>query len=171
MDLVTIDRFTSLAAANVARATLEAEGIEAFLADEIESQSHGGVRLQVARVDVTEALDILHEAQMSVEEEPLSTAEWDEICHRCGSDEIYPVVSRARAFARALVLSMFSGILVQFIAFVARHAGVDIPYRLLNGVFLLMLAAPLFTALMIGLSPRMICRRCNATWRGRQPTN
>ncbi len=170
MPLVTIDRFTSLAAANVARATLEAEGIEAFLADEIESQSHGGVRLQVAREDVEEALDILRDAHMNVREEPPAAADWDETCHRCGSEEIYPVVSRAQAYARALVISMFSGIAVQILAYGARQAGLDIAPRLLNGVFLLMLAAPLLTAVWIGLSPRMTCRNCEATWRGKQPT-
>ncbi len=171
MDLVTIDRFTSLAAANVARATLEAEGIAAFLADEIESQSHGGVRLQVARADVAEALDILREAHSTPREDLQPAAAWDESCHRCGSDEIYPVVSRARAYARALVISMFSGIAVQMLAFGARQAGIEISARLLNGIFLTLLAAPLLTAVAMNLSPRMLCRNCNATWRGNQPTN
>jgi|GEM_PF-2299694 len=169
MDLVTIDRFTSIGAATVARATLEAAGIDAFLADEIESQAHGGVRLQVARQNIYSALDVLRDAHENIAEpgrlEPLPPLEPGEFCRRCGSDEVYPAVSRARAYARALILSMFAGILVQFAAIAARMAGITIPQRVLNGAFLLVLAAPLITAVAFNIAPRMICRNCHATWR------
>jgi ribosomal protein L40E len=168
MDLVTIDRFTSIGAANVARATLEAAGIDAFLADEIDSHAHGGIRLQVPREEIATALDVLREAHANTSvsrPEPLPPLEPGDFCRRCGSDEIYPAISRARAYARALILSMFGGVLVQFVVIVARTSGVDIPQRAINGMFLLALAAPLITALVINIAPRMICRNCNARWR------
>ena len=65
-DLVTIDRFIFIAEAVVARATLEAAGIDAVLADENivrmawgEAQAHGGVRLQVRRSDAEAAAEVL----------------------------------------------------------------------------------------------------------------
>lgn len=172
MDLVTIDRFTSIGAANIARATLEAAGIDAFLADEIDSHAHGGIRLQVPREEIATALDVLRDANANTHVnttngrlEPLPPLEPGDFCRRCGSDEIYPAVPRARAYARALILSMFGGVLVQFVVIVARMGGLDIPQRAINGMFLLALAAPLITALVINISPRMICRNCHARWR------
>src|SRR6266850_903898 len=65
-DLVTIDRFIFIAEAEVARATLDAAGIDAVLADENivrmawgEAQAHGGVRLQVRRSDAEAAAEVL----------------------------------------------------------------------------------------------------------------
>jgi len=168
MDLVTIDRFTSIGAANVARATLEASGIDAFLADEIDAHAHGGIRLQVPREDMSLALDVLRDAHVNAPDvrlEALPPLEPDDFCRRCGSDEIYPAVPRARAYARALILSMFGGVLVQFIVIIARTGGVAIPHRAINGMFLLALAAPLITALVINIAPRMICRNCHHEWR------
>jgi hypothetical protein len=60
---------------------------------------------------------------------------------------------------------MFAGILVQFAAIVARMGGILIPHRWLNGAFLLVLGAPLITAVAFNVAPRMICRNCQATWR------
>jgi hypothetical protein len=168
MDLVTIDRFTSIGAATIARATLEAAGIDAFLADEIESHAHGGIRLQVPREDISHALDVLRDAHVNASDtkaEPLPPLEPDDFCRRCGSDEIYPAVPRARAYARALILSMFGGVLVQIGVGMARTAGVIVPSRAVTGAFLLVLAAPLITAIAINIAPRMICRNCHAQWR------
>jgi len=168
MELVTIDRFTSIGAASIARATLEAAGIDAFLADESDSHAHGGIRLQVPRDDVSSALDVLRDAHVNapVERlEPLPPLEPGEFCRRCGSEEIYPAVPRARSYARALILSMFGGVIVQFIVVFTRMAGVTIPHRAINGAFLLVLAAPLITALAVNIAPRMLCQNCHATWR------
>lgn len=168
MDLITIDRFTSIGAASIARATLEAAGIDAFLADEIESQAHGGIRLQVPREDISLALDVLRDAHVNASDtkaEPLPPLGPDDSCRRCGSDKIYPAVPRARAFARALILSMFGGVLVQFIIGIARTAGVILPPRAVNGMFLLVLAAPLIAAIAINIAPRMVCRNCHHQWR------
>ena len=168
MDLVTIDRFTSIGAANIARATLEAAGIDAFLADEIDSHAHGGIRLQVPREETAAALDVLRQSHATFTNErlePLPPLEPGDFCRRCGSDEIYPAISRARAFARALILSMFGTVLIQFAVILARLGGVTIPHRAINGMFLLALAAPLVTALVINIAPRMICRNCHAQWR------
>lgn len=165
MNLVTIDRFTNIGAATVARATLEAAGIDAFLADEIDSHAHGGIRLQVPREDMSSALDILRDAHVTRSLEPLPPLEAGEYCPRCTSEEIYLAVSRARAYARALILSMFGGIIVQFIVILTRMAGVTLPHRVINGAFLLVLAAPLITAVAINIAPRMTCRNCLHTWR------
>lgn len=168
MPLVTIDRFTTQGAADIARAALDAAGIEAVLADEIDSHAHGGIRLQVAREDVPVALDVLRDAHVNAAPARLAALpplDAGEICHRCGSDEIYPATSRARAYARALILSMLGGVLVQFIVIVTRMAGFHIPQRAINLMFLLMLAAPLITAVVINISPRMVCRNCQAEWR------
>lgn len=168
MDLVTIDRFTSIGAATIARATLEAAGIDAFLADEIESHAHGGIRLQVPREDISHALDVLRDAHVNASDtkaEPLPPLEPDDFCRRCGSDEIYPAVPRARAYARALILSMFGGLLVQICVGMMHTAGVIVPQRAVTGAFLLVLAAPLITAVAINIAPRMICRNCHAQWR------
>ena len=48
---------------------------------------------------------------------------------------------------------MFAGILVQFAAIAARMAGITIPHRVLNGAFLLVLAAPLITAVAFNIAP------------------
>ena len=88
----------------------------------------------------------------------------DELCPRCTSEEIYPAVSRARAFARALILSMFGGFVVQFIVIVSRTAGVTIPHKAVSAAFLVVLAAPVITAVAINISPRMICSNCHHTW-------
>jgi hypothetical protein len=175
MDLVTIDRFTSIGAATIARATLEAAGIDAFLAGEIESHAHGGIRLQVPREDISHALDVLRDAHVNAldtKAEPLPpdadrelAPDPDDFCRRCGSDEIYPAVSRARAYARALILSIFGGVLVQISVGFLRTAGVIVPARAVTGAFLLVLAAPLITAIAINIAPRMICRNCHAQWR------
>jgi Putative prokaryotic signal transducing protein len=173
MDLVTIDRFTSSGPAAVARATLEAAGIDAFLADEIDAHSHGGVRLQVARDDVPTALDILREAHAAAEviefpREPLDPT--DDYCRRCGSEEVYPLVDRGRAYARALVLSIFGALLMQLLAWIARAADFALPRGAMNAAFLAVLAAPLLVAVAVNISPRMQCRNCRLEWRGRQWT-
>jgi|ERR1041385_1426253 hypothetical protein len=168
MDLITIDRFTSIGAATVARATLEAAGIDAFLADESDAHAHGGIRLQVPREDITNALDVLRDAHVNasdIKAEALPPLEPGDFCRRCGSDEIYPAISRARAYARALILSMFGGVAVQMIVAATRSAGILIPQRAIGGAFLLVLAAPLITAVVINIAPRMICRNCHAQWR------
>ena len=168
MDLVTIDRFTSIGAATIARATLEAAGIDAFLADEIESHAHGGIRLQVPREDISHALDVLRDAHVNASDtrgEPLPPLEPDDFCRRCGSDEIYPAVPRAQVFARAFILSGFGSIAVRIAADLARTAGMLIPERVEIGVFLLVLTAPVITAVVVNIAPRMICRNCHAQWR------
>jgi hypothetical protein len=166
MDLVTIDRFTSIGAATIARATLEAAGIDAFLADEIDSHAHGGIRLQVPRDDVAIAMDVLRDAHVSHDKpESLPPLEPGDFCHRCGSDEVYPAVSRARAYARALIFSMFGGVLVQFAVSMARMSGVIVPQRAVTGAFLLVLATPLITALLLNVAPKMVCHNCHVTWR------
>ena len=67
-DPVTIDRFIFLPDAEIARATLEAAGIDAVLIGEhttrmawAEAAAHGGVRLQVRRSDAEAAREILRE--------------------------------------------------------------------------------------------------------------
>lgn len=173
MDLITIDRFTRSDAAALARATLEAAGIDAFLTDEIDAHSTGGVRLQVARDDVPAALDVLREAHEAEvidfpqhELPPLEPT--DVYCRRCGSEEVYPAVNRRRAYAQALVFSIFGVVLVQIAAWIAHVADWPLPRRAVDGAILLVLAAPLITAVLLGIAPRMECRNCRHGWRGRQ---
>src|SRR5206468_2223082 len=112
-ELVTIDRFLSIADAEIARATLDAAGIDAVLVDENivrmswgDAQAHGGVRLQVRRSDAIEAGAVLRsehlralDAVVDPFESVLPVLETDEVCRRCGSEEIFPLESRAKTFA------------------------------------------------------------------------
>jgi len=166
-ELVTIDRFLFVNEAELARATLDAHGLEAVLADENivrmswgDAQAHGGVRLQVRRADAAEAMAILRDEQAR-------GAELDhgdvrppagETCRRCGSEEIFPADGRPRIFARAILISLA-------IFFIARL--IPDP-RLANAAALAAVLTPVFAVLTTALVPRKRCRNCNAEWRGTQ---
>jgi len=60
---------------------------------------------------------------------------------------------------------MFGGVLVQFFVILARLGGLAVPQRVVTGAFLLVLAAPLITAVAINIAPRMLCSNCHHTWR------
>lgn len=101
---VTIARYTYPYEAQIARALLDSEGIEAFVADEqtinmqwLYSDALGGVRLQVAVEDRERALQILQEDREAslVEQE----GEDRPACPVCGShDTEYHQIGRRWAF-------------------------------------------------------------------------
>jgi hypothetical protein len=169
-ELVTIDRFLFVNDAELARATLDAHGLDAVLADENivrmswgDAQAHGGVRLQVRRRDAAEAMEILRDEQMRGVELDHGdvTPPRGETCRRCGSEEIFPVESRAKVFSRAVLL-MFLGF------FVSRFA----PHpQLAQGIVLASLLAPLLAMFVMVVAPRKRCRACQAEWRGSQRTS
>ncbi|GAA0694545.1 DUF2007 domain-containing protein [Marinobacterium maritimum] len=102
--LVTIARYTYPYEAQIARALLDSEGIEAFVADEqtinmqwLYSDALGGVRLQVAAEDAELALRILQEDR----ETPLLEQEGEErtpcpVCGSCNTE--YHQIGRRWAF-------------------------------------------------------------------------
>jgi hypothetical protein len=166
-ELVTIDRFLFVNDAELARATLDAHGLDAVLADENivrmswgDAQAHGGVRLQVRRRDAAEAMEILRDEQMRGVELDHGdvTPPRGETCRRCGSEEIFPVESRAKVFSRAVLL-MFLGF---FLSRFAPHP------QLAQGIILAALLAPLLAMLVLSIAPRKRCRHCHAEWRGTQ---
>lgn len=169
-ELVTIDRFLFVNDAELARATLEAYGIDAVLADENivrmswgDAQAHGGVRLQVRRADAPEAMTILrdeHARGVEVDHGDVRPPR-GETCRRCGSEEIFPIESRAKVFSRAVLLMLLG-------FFVARFA----PHpQLAQGIILASLLAPILAMLVASIAPRKRCRHCGAEWRGVQRTS
>ena len=171
-DLVTIDRFLFIANAEIARATLEAAGIDAVLVDENivrmswgDAQAHGGVRLQVRAEDADEARAILEETSLdgtaaSPPPQSLDDLEPDETCHRCGSPEIFPAESRSRSYARALLFMMVGFVLLRFV-----------PRRYVNVVALLVVMIPIIVLALSNMLPKKRCRNCGLEWRGTPRTN
>ena len=107
---ITIQTFTYPHEANIAKAKLEAEGIDAFLQDEVTTQvinlysnAIGGVKLQVLEENIVEARKILIEGGFIVEDKTKlnSTIEVlkdtgtidKKICPFCKSDNIDTVVN------------------------------------------------------------------------------
>lgn len=171
-DLVTIDRFLFIANAEIARATLEAAGIDAVLVDENivrmswgDAQAHGGVRLQVRAEDADEAREILEESDFSRAPAPppaesFDDLESDEICRRCGSEEIFPAESRAKTYARALLFMILGFVLVRFM-----------PRPFVNVGLLLVVLIPVVALAVTNMLPKKRCRLCGLEWRGTPRTN
>ncbi len=116
-ELVTIATFSTAVEADLARARLESEGIECFLADEhtvtvnwLYSQAVGGVKLQVREADAQRAVEILKGTSTLAEDaEGRETEETEGAkprCPRCDSPDVhYERFSRRLAFLSWLVLS------------------------------------------------------------------
>lgn len=91
--LVTVASFSFPYEAQIARATLESEGIPAFVADEhtinmqwLYSNAMGGVRVQVPFKYLSKSKQLLNtDFSSSLETEPV-----DFICRNCGSDKLAP---------------------------------------------------------------------------------
>ncbi len=115
-ELVTIATFSMAVEADLARAKLESEGIECFLADEhtvtvnwLYSQAVGGVKLQVRESDAQRALEILKGSPTLTENaenhEAENTDQENVRCPRCDSTDVhYEKFSRRLAFLSWLVL-------------------------------------------------------------------
>jgi hypothetical protein len=178
-DLVTINRFLSIADAEIARATLEAAGIDAVLVDEnvarmSDAQAHGGVGLQVRDEDAEEAQAIL--ADLSGEPEPspadsLEPLEQGETCHRCGSEEIFPAESRGKTYARAIVFMVVGFVLLRLASCGAALAGAQIPQRFMDVGLLLVVSIPIVAIAFSNIAPKKRCRHCGLEWRGTPRTN
>lgn len=169
-DLVTVDRFLFVAEAELARARLEAAGIDAVLADENvvrlswgDAQAHGGVRLQVRRHDAEAAREVLDDAG---EDEPIvEDAEPHQErsaprCRRCFSEEVYPVTNRVRVFAGALLASMLFPL-----ALGVAGIFVQISREMIAGMLALVLIAPPLAIVVSAVSGRKRCRKCGLEWR------
>ncbi len=105
-DLVTIASFSFIHEAELARSSLESEGIPAFVADAnivginwLLSNAVGGVKLQVRRCDLDLAKEILGQ-----EPEPNKEG-WGE-CANCGSAQLEPVADRRLGFLSWLLTGM-----------------------------------------------------------------
>jgi hypothetical protein len=162
-DLVTLDSFVFLGEAELARATLEAAGIPAVLADDNVARlgsggahAHGGVRLRVRRRDVDEARDLLDSAVEETAEEPsreLTPSAGR--CRRCFSDEVYPVSNRLRLYA---------GWLLTWVLFSTLVAGLR-HYLVRPALLGLVLLAPLVMLVAMLIPPKKKCRGCGLEWR------
>lgn len=182
-DLVTIDRFLFIADAEVARATLEAAGIDAVLVDENivrmswgDAQAHGGVRLQVRAEDADEARAILEETVLDEPPAPpppqsFEDTEPDETCRRCGSEEIYPAESRAKIYTRAVLKLAFGFFLIFVISAGAEAAGGEISFRLMSIGQLIVVMIFVVTVIFDKMLPKKRCRNCGLEWRGTPRTN
>ena len=168
-DLVTVDRFLFLAEAELARARLEAAGIDAVLADENvvrlswgDAQAHGGVRLQVRRSDAEEAREVLWSAAAEplLSEPSLPPAGSKDRCRRCFSEEIYPATNRIRVFAATLLASM----LCPF-ALGAVNMFVQVPRSVVGGMIAVVALAPFLAVFISSLTARKRCRNCGLEWR------
>ena len=180
-DLVTIDRFLFISDAEIARATLEAAGIDAVLVDENivrmswgDAQAHGGVRLQVRAEDAEEAQAILADLSMAPAPSPapaFDDLEAGETCRRCGSEEIFLARSRAKSYAGALVFMLCGFSLLRLASCGAAMAGVRMPPHFLTFTLILVLMTPFFAIAVSNILPKKRCRNCGLEWRGTPRTN
>ncbi len=140
--LVVIMRFADVATAMMARATLEAAGIEAFLPEEHlaslnwqYSLALGGIGVQVHQARAEEALSILNSLTAGTE---LPT----DVCPRCGSAELKLLNRTTSSAALVLLLPM------------SLPAVLSLPPNQLK------------SALMPWRSPHVYrCQRCGLRWR------
>ena len=169
-DLVTLDRFVFLADAEVARATLEAAGIDAMLVND-SSKPTEGVLLRVYADDQESAREILS-APMEIEIEEQGTLENDEHCPRCLSIEIYPVESRGRTNARLAVIALAILAGLQGATAALRWMGREVNATIANVVAGLTIIAFFGAVLVYAVAgPKKRCRNCGLEWRGTPRTN
>jgi len=165
MDLVTIDRFVFLADAEIARATLEAAGIDAVLIEDRSKPEN--VRLQVHTDDVEAAREILS-ARVEMDDEHAGMLDGDEQCRRCFSTEIYPAETRAKTYARIVV---FGGIVLvgtRLTTGALRMMGHQVSAQIDTGMFALFFIACIFAVLYATVAQPKRCRNCGLEWRGTQ---
>jgi len=164
-ELVTIDRFLFVADAELARAALEAAGIDAVLVDENavrlswgDALAHGGVRLQVRAEDAEDAAEVLRDAPHPASGHPLPAARGEgseEVCSRCGSEEIFPAESRAKTYARIVLLTWLAFVFINM-ATCAVHPGRET----IAGAIAIVLVGAAFAVVYAAVAPKMRCRHC-----------
>jgi len=180
-ELVTVDRFLFLGDAALAKATLDAAGIDAVLSDENivrmswgEAAAHGGVRLQVRGSEAPLAMAMLTAEDVrsfDVQEndgDQTPSSEITERCLRCGSEEIYAAESRARIYARGLILCFGGMMLVNLASCSAVLMHARAPQHLFSVAYLVALIAPAIAVAITMILPQKHCRDCDAIWRGVQ---
>ncbi len=176
-DLVTIEHFLFVSDAEIARATLEAAGIDAALADVnisrmswANAQAHGGVRLQVRREDAEHASAILrgdHLRAVEVESEHGEIFdETSELCRRCGSEEVYPAESRSRTYARIVAFGILALMVIDLASCATGFIGMRMPPRVVGSVYALLLVGCAGAVVFVSALPRKRCRNCGLEWRG-----
>ncbi|HKO55936.1 MAG TPA: DUF2007 domain-containing protein [Thermoanaerobaculia bacterium] len=162
-DLVTIDSYVFLGEAELARATLEAAGIAAVLADDNVARlgsggahAHGGVRLRVQRRDLDEARAILDAAmEEDASDVPRELTPSEERCRRCFSEEVYPVSNRLRIYAAWLLgWMLLSAVVAATRRFFATQALVTV-----------VLLAPIAILVAALIPSKKKCRSCGMEWR------
>jgi len=165
-DLVTLDRFVFFPDAEIARATLEAAGIDAVLISD-SSKPTEGVILRVHADDLAEAREIL-DAPMELEVEREDALEDEEHCRRCFSTEIYPAETRGKTFARITIIATAVAIGLRFAVFVQSLMGVAVDDRVNTGIFAVLWIVSLFALVYAAVAPKKRCRNCGLEWRGTQ---
>jgi hypothetical protein len=165
-DLVTLDRFVFVPDAEIARATLEAAGIEAVVVSD-SSKPTEAVLLRVHADDAASAREIL-DARMELASEPADALENEEHCPRCFSIEIYDTESRAKRFARVIVLAVVALFGFQVAAMLIAFDGHIIDPKIGNGFFSIVMIASFFGMIHAAVAPKKRCRNCGLEWRGTQ---
>ena len=163
-DLVTLDRFVFVPDAEIARATLEAAGIEAIVVCDSSKPTEVAL-LRVHTDDVGAAREIL-EAPMELISEPAEPLEDEEHCPRCFSIEIYDTESRGKRFARVIVFAAASIFGYQLAEMGLAFAGHTINSRFSNAFIALVMIASIFAMLYGAVAPKRHCRNCGLEWRG-----
>ena len=111
--MITVARFSFPHEAYIAKASLEAAGIDSFIADEhtinmqwLYSNAMGGVRLLVQEVDLDNALSLLNtdfSESVIYQEQKLGI----DHCPNCGSDELEPFTQGKRSAFVVFILLGF----------------------------------------------------------------
>jgi hypothetical protein len=166
-DLVTIDSYVFLGEAELARATLEAAGIAAVLADDNVARlgsggahAHGGVRLRVQQRDADEARELLAAAIEESADVPGVMSPSEERCRRCFSEEVYPISNRLRMYAAWLLgWVVLSAVIAATRGFVVSRIGVTL------AVVTIVTLAPLVAIVAALIPPKKKCRKCGMEWR------
>ena len=173
-DLVTIDRL-AIPDAEIARATLEAAGIDCVLADEnvvrmSEGHLYGGVRLQVRRSDAERAREVLDDHDGNPGDAWQTDARDDEEsaerCRRCFSEEVYPAESRSRSFARVVTFTWLALVTINLASCGVAFAGLRAPQSLFGAAYGVAIVAAFFAIVFVAVAPKKRCRNCGLEWRG-----
>lgn len=163
-ELVTIDHFLNVAHAELARGALEASEIETIL----DVGLHGDVRLRVRRGDAPLAMAILTGEHLRGTEMATPSDSYlsqrPEVCRRCGSEEVYRVQDRHRAFAMAFVFVLIGFAVIPLADWLLPLVGVTVPHDAMKIAFVALFVVPLFVSLAMVLSRKVRCRNCGLEW-------
>lgn len=165
-DLVTVDRFVFAAEAEMARATLEAAGIDSVLVQD-SSKPTEPVILRVHEDDLDAAREVL-QFDAEIEADDVPALENEEHCRRCFSIEIYPAESRGKTFARIWIYAALAMLAVRLAMWAEHLRGHDLSNRVDSIAFALISIFACFALLYATVAPKKHCRNCGLEWRGTQ---